>query len=384
MFSPKTGRASRPKTNNGRAGWHYLSIFAVVVLALAGLAACADADSDDSSSDNEQSSGTENEAATTDESGENDDRISVAVTMPFMPSMVDAVGGDLVEIESIVPEGTDAHSYQPSPGDAQLIADADIIFVNGSGLEEFLDDLIESAGNVEAPVIELADGLAQGDSGTEDHDHDEHDESEGDDHDHEDEVHEDEHHDDDGDHDEAEGDDHEHDHEYEGGNPHFWLNPEFGIHYVENIADGLSAIDPDNEDTYRENADSYIAEIEEFDDWAQEQMAEIPDENRSMVTFHDAFPHFAEHYDLEIVGVVISSPGREPGAQEIAQLADEIQDVGVPAVFIEPQFNPSTAESIADEAGVETVVIYSDTPPEGAGYLEMMELNVENVVEGLN
>jgi manganese/iron transport system substrate-binding protein len=153
---------------------------------------------------------------------------------------------------------------------------------------------------------------------------------------------------------------------------------------VENIYEGLAEVDPDNDEEYRSNADDYIAEIEEFDDWAQEEMAGIPDENRYMVTFHDAFPYFAEHYNLEVVGVVVASPGREPGAQELARLSDEIQEVGVPAVFIEPQFDPSLAEAIADEAGVETLMIYSDTPPEGVGYLEMMELNIESVVEGLS
>ncbi|TVR71954.1 MAG: zinc ABC transporter substrate-binding protein, partial [Sphaerobacteraceae bacterium] len=227
------------------------------------------------------------------------------------------------------------------------------------------------------------------DHGDDHHHDDDHADDHGDDHHHDDDHADDHHHDDDhaddhGDDHHHDDDHHDHDHDYPYGNPHFWLSPVFGIHYVENIYEGLAEIDPDNEADYRSNADDYIAEIEAFDEWAQEEMAEIPDENRFMVTFHDAFPYFADHYDLEVVGVVVVSPGREPGAQELAQLADEIQEVGVPAVFIEPQFNPSLAEAIADEAGVETLMIYSDTPPEGAGYLEMMELNIEAVVEGLS
>ncbi len=91
-----------------------------------------------------------------------------------------------------------------------------------------------------------------------------------------------------------------------------------------------------------------------------------------------------EHFGLEIVGVVITSPGREPGAQEIARLAEEISAAGVPAVFVEPQFNPELAETIADEAGVTTSEIYSDSAPEGVGYPEMMRMNVERVVEGMS
>jgi zinc transport system substrate-binding protein len=423
----------------------HLNIIFAMFLALAALAACADTGDDDTGDTADDSTA---QPATSDETDdaddavadENGDPLNVVVTMPFMPSMVDAVGGEHVEIESIVPQGVDAHTYQPTPGDAQMIADADIIFVNGLGLEEFLEGLIESAGGVDAPVYELADGLQDegietdghhhdddddyaddhhhDDDHADDHHHDDdyaddhhHDDNHADDHHHDDDYADDHHHDDDyaddhhhddddhaddhhhdddyaddhhHDDDHADDDHHDHDHDYPYGNPHFWLNPEFGIHYVENIADGLAEVDSDNEETYRSNADDFIAEIEAFDEWAQEEMAQIPEDNRYMVTFHDAFPYFAEHYNLEIVGVVVTSPGREPGAQEIARLADEIVEVGVPAVFIEPQFNPSMAEAIADEAGVEVHTIYSDTPPEDAGYLEMMELNVERIVEGLS
>jgi zinc/manganese transport system substrate-binding protein len=407
----------------------YLNVIFAMFLALAAMAACAD--SGDDTSDTAGDS-TDQPAATdqsddsvdaddvvVDESGE---PLNVVVSMPFMPSMVDSVGGEHVEVESIVPKGVDAHTYQPTPGDAQLIADADIIFVNGLGLEEFLEGLIESAGGVDAPVYELANGLQDegidsnghhhdddyaddhhhDDDHADDHHHDDdyaddhhhdddhvddhhHDDDHVDDHHHDDDYADDHHHDDDHHDDEhADDDHHDHDHDYPYGNPHFWLDPAFGIHYVENMVEGLVEVDPANEDDYRSNADDFIAEIEAFDEWAQEEMATIPDENRFMVTFHDAFPYFAGHYNLEIVGVVVTSPGREPGAQEIARLADEIGEVGVPAVFIEPQFNPSMAEAIAAEAGVEVHTIYSDTPPEDAGYLEMMELNVERVVEGLS
>jgi manganese/iron transport system substrate-binding protein len=344
------------------------SYIAVFILLMAGLAACAaenDGDSDDSG----------------DAQSGDDDRLSIAVSMPFLPSLVTAVTGDLADVESIVPQGADAHTYQPSPGDAQLIAEADLIITNGMGLEEFLDDLIESAGGVDVPVIALADELESeaieyGDGHEHEHHDDEH-------------AHEDEHHDDEHEHEEEHEHDHhddgdEHDHDHVGANPHFWLDPAFGVRYIERIAEEVSAIDPDNAGQYEENAAAYIAEIEEFDEWAMEQMAAIPDENRKMVTFHDAFPYFAEHYDLEVVGVVVRSPGREPGAQEVAQLADQIREVGVPAVFVEPQFNPQLAEAIADEAGVEVRMLYSDSPAEGDGYLEMMRANVENVVEGLS
>lgn len=370
----ETAKGSRAFTH--RSGWVYLSIIFAVVLAFAALAACTDSgngeitDSTDDST--EEPNGTDDDENNDDAAvEENSEALDVVVTMPFMHSMVEAVGAEYVSIESIVPRGSDAHTYQPSPGDAQLIADADVIFSNGLGLEEFLDDLVESAGGVDTPQYELADGLQDAANDSDDHHHDDG---------HADDDHSDDHNDDDADN----GDDDQHDHDYSDGNPHLWLDPSYAIHYVEHIHDGLADSDPSNASVYRDNADKFIEEIEAFDEWAQEEMAQIPDANRYLVTFHDAFPYFANHYDLEVIGVVVTSPGREPGAQEIAQLADEIRDVGVPAIFIEPQFNPSLAESIADEAGVEVHTIYSDTPPEDAGYLDMMELNVERVVEGLS
>jgi ABC-type Zn uptake system ZnuABC Zn-binding protein ZnuA len=406
-----------------RRGWISFNLVAAIFLATAALAACTDEDRQDSAAGNPTSTSQTAGSATNSEIDA--EPLNVVVTMPFFPSMVETVGGERVEVQSIVPPGVDAHTYQPSPGDARMIADADLIFVNGLGLEGFLDDLIESAGGVDAPIIVLADGLQEYGIETDGHHHHDddghhheddghhhddddyhhadddhhHDDDHGHGHDDDDNHHADDHghgHEDDDDHHHDDnghghdddhhhhGDDHHHDHDYPYGNPHFWLSPEFGIHYAERISEGLIEKDPENEAFYRSNADGYISEIEEFDEWAREEMGKIPETNRKMVTFHDAFPYFADHYGLEVVGVVISSPGRDPGARELAQLADEIRDAGVPAVFIEPQFNPQLAEAIADEAGVSTQLIYSDTPPEGVGYLEMMRLNVESVVKGLS
>jgi manganese/iron transport system substrate-binding protein len=368
-----------------RPGRFYVNFIAAFFLTIAALAACGD---DNGTNDDATASQTPTPQTSGAATGDAAEPLNVVVSLPFFPSMVEAVGGERVDVRSIVPQGVDAHTYQPSPSDARAIADADLIFVNGLGLEEWLEGLIESAGGVDAPVIELADGLQDYGIETDGHHHDDdgaH--HEDDDHHHADDDHhhgDDDHHHEDDDHHHDGDDHHDHAHDFEYGNPHFWLSPAFGIHYVERIAEGLAEKDPDNEDSYRTNANDYIAEIEEFDEWAKGEMTQIPEENRKMVTFHDAFPYFAEHYDLEVVGVVVRSPGREPGAQELAQLVDDIRDVGVPAVFIEPQFNPQLAEVIADEAGVTTQLIYSDTPPEGVGYLEMMRLNVESVVEGLS
>ncbi len=272
-------------------------------------------------------------------------QIRVVVSLPVFVSLAEAVGGDRVQVSSIVPAGTDPHTYQPTPRDARALADAQVIFVNGLGLEEWLSDLIASASSG-ARVVELAEGLQaiQDKPGQATP---------------------------------------EPEHVHEAGNPHLWLDPDYAVEYVRRIAQSLEEIDPDGAATYRANAERYIAEIQEFDAWAKGQVEQIPPERRKLVTFHDAFPYFAEHYGLELAGVIVLSPGRDPSPQELAQLVDLIQRQGVPAIFTEPQFNPKLAETLAREAGVEVLELYSDTPPASEDYIGMMRRNIEHIVEGL-
>lgn len=268
----------------------------------------------------------------------------VAVSLPIFVSLVEAVGGERVTVTSIVPVGADPHTYQPTPSNVQAVADAGLVFVNGAGLEDWLQPLLVAAGGTKIPVYELAEGLQT--------------------------IEEDAHAADAG-------------HDHAEGNPHLWLDPFNAISYVRQIAYRLSERDPDGAAEYKANADRYVAEIEEFDRWAKEQIARIPPDRRKLVTFHDAYPYFAAHYGLELVGVILPNPGREPSPREMAQLVDTIREQQVPAIFIEPQFNPRLAERIAQEAGARTYLLYSDSPPEGGGYLDMMRANIEQLVEGL-
>ncbi len=283
-------------------------------------------------------------------------QVRVVVSLPVFISLVEAVGGDRVRVSSLVPAGTDPHTYQPTPRDAQALAEADVVFVNGLGLEGWLGDLITAAGSG-APVVELAEGLQT--------------------------IPEEPHQ---GTPETTPGQSTpqgEHTHEHGAGNPHLWLDPDYAIEYVRRIAQSLEEVDSGGASTYQTNAERYIAEIQAFDAWAKGQVQRIPPARRKLVTFHDAFPYFAEHYGLELVGVIVLSPGREPSPQELAQLVDLIRQQGVPAIFTEPQFNPKLAETLARETGVKVLELYSDTPPTGEDYIGMMRRNVEHVVEGL-
>jgi manganese/iron transport system substrate-binding protein len=277
-------------------------------------------------------------------------RIVVVTSLPLFATMVEAVGGDLVAVSAVLPPGTDPHTYQPAPRDVAKLAQAALVVYNGGDLDPWMERQLEAVGSW-ARVVALSAGLEPPPGIEAGHEH------------------------------EHEGTP-EAEHE-QGVNPHFWLDPDFGIVYVERIAEALAEVDPAHAETYRANAERYIQEIRAFDEWAKGQIATIPPERRKLVTFHDAFPYFAAHYGLELVGVVILSPGREPSPQEVAQLVERIRQEGVPTIFVEPQFNPKLAQTIAQEAGVRVLELYSDAAPAGLDYLGMMRQNVTNVVEGL-
>jgi len=281
--------------------------------------------------------------------------------------LVRQVGGDRVDAFSVVPPGADPHTYQPTPRDVQALQGARLAFWNGLGLDDTAAELVAEQQLPGLRVVVLSAGIEPMMGGDHD-DHDAHDDHEG--HDHED----------------GDGDAHddEHGHAHADGNPHLWLDPAYAIRYVEVIRDALVEADPASADTFRANATAYIAEINALDTWAKGEMATIPAERRKLVTFHDAFPYFAEHYGLEMVGVVLKSPGREPSAQEVAALVTEMKQHQIPTVFAEPQFNARILDLAAKDAGVQVKRLYSDAfDDQVKTYLDLMRFNVTSVVEGL-
>lgn len=182
---------------------------------------------------------------------------------------------------------------------------------------------------------------------------------------------------------------HAENHHHEG-DPHFWLDPNMVIKYVENIRDGLSKVDPDGRETYAQNAAQYIEELNELDKWIQSQVEQIPVERRVLVTDHDTMGYFADQYGFTVTGAIIPSfsTGASPSAQELADLIDQIQDTGASAIFLDVAANPKLAEQIAGETGVTVVSdlhTHSVTASGGdaPSYLEMMRHNTRRIVEAL-
>ena len=262
--------------------------------------------------------------------------IRVAVSLEIFADMVRNVAGDHADVQALLPSGADTHTYELPPNRVARVARADITFINGLGLEEASEDVLRNSAS--GPVIELADGLPVLDAGDED--------------------------------------------DQSGGNPHLWLNVQLAARYVETIRDALIELDPVGRADYQSNAKAYLDELAVLDEEFVVAVEAIPAENRKLVTFHDAYPYMAERYGLEVIAVVIRSPGQEPSAQAIADLVRDIE--GLPAVFKEPQFNAEVLELAAEDTGVQVLDLLSDAYVDGVdSYVELMRFNMNQLLEGL-
>lgn len=285
-----------------------------------------------------------------------DGTVNVLASTSFLADIAQNVAGDRVKVESLLPLGVDPHSYQAAPSDVAKITESNVLILNGVEYEHFIEPLLENAGG-ERLVIEATTGLTP-------HEMEEH--AEGEEH-------------------AAEGEELAH----EAGDPHMWLDPNLVITYVENIRDGLSEADPAGAETYKANADAYIAQLNELDAFIKEQVESIPAERRLLVTNHDALGYFAERYGFEVVDTIVVSFSTEASAsaQEIAATIESIKASGAPAIFLGEVENPVLADQIAAETGAKVVSsLYLETLTDGAPaatYIEMMKYNVTQIVEGL-
>ena len=169
-----------------------------------------------------------------------------------------------------------------------------------------------------------------------------------------------------------------HDHGPEGGDPHFWLNPRMSVHYVNQIANGLVAADPDGAAVYLDNAAAYIEELEELDAHIADAIGSIPAAHRVLITFHDAYGYFGARYDVEVLGFV-GSHGGEVSPDDIAGVLELVENRGLPAVFAEPQFSGDALEQVARDTGIQIGIIRSLPDDEYPDYLSMMRANADEL-----
>lgn len=286
--------------------------------------------------------------------------INVIATTSIIADLVKNVGGNRVNVRTLLTPGTDPHTYTPTPSDVQAIAESQIVFENGLGLEAWLSETTENAGG-ERPTIAVSDGIAP---------------IEGAEAEHADES--------------PAASVEEHGHDEHGADPHMWFDVQNTIRYVENIRDGLKRIDAANAATYDANTAVYIEQLKQLDAEIMTLVESVPTERRKLITNHDTFGYFARRYGFEVVGNVFEgvSTEQEPSAQQIAQLVKLIKEQQVPAVFTENTVNPRLAEQVAAEAGVNVVTtLYTDALGEpgsaGATYIDMMRYDAQQIVAAL-
>lgn len=318
------------------------------------------------------------------------ERIQVIASFSILADMVENVGGEHVEVTSLVGPDSDTHVYSPSPGDARALADADLVVFNGLRFEGWMERLIDSS-DYAGPLVVTSEGVdqldypghapdrAHGHDGHDDHDHDHDDDDHGhddDDHGHGDDDHEDHDHEDEG-HD---------DHDHGDQDPHAWQDLALGQVYVVNIRDGLIEADPDNAEAYEANAERYINEIEATGDEIRELLTEIP-ASTSVITGHDSFGYFSQAYGLRFLSPVGLSSEAEPSAADMARLIDVIREQNVQALFHENMTSPAVINQLAEETGLPVAgTLYADAlaaEGEASSYLGMMRHNARTLHDAL-
>ncbi|MDB9494084.1 zinc ABC transporter substrate-binding protein [Spirulina subsalsa CS-330] len=268
----------------------------------------------------------------------------VVTTSTILADLTAEVGGDEIELISILQPGDDPHIYEPVPRDTVALEEADLILYNGYQLEPALIRLIEGVGT-QVPrfaVGEVVEPLALNDEGQRVPD------------------------------------------------PHVWGDAENAIAMVAAIRDQLIALSPDDADLFTANADRLTAELQDLDAWITAQIASIPPAQRQLVTTHDAFAYYVAAYDLTMLGTLIGiSTEEQPSAQTVKALSDAIRAAGVPAIFAETTINDSLIQAVATEAQVTLAdqPLYSDSlgapGSNGDSYIKMLVANTEAIATAL-
>lgn len=250
--------------------------------------------------------------------------LAVVASFSILADMVHQIGGPYVTVKSLVGPDGDAHAYMPSPADAQAVAGANLVVVNGLGFEGWFDRLVQ-ASNTKALVVVASQGIAprrmesHGESGQ----------------------------------------------AGEGGHwildPHAWLDLTNAQSYVAVIAQALSKADPAHAADYAANGRAYGLRLADLDAWARRELGAIPAERRRAITSHDAFGYFAHAYGIEFLAPQSGSAQSEPTPKDMARLVDQMKSQHIRAVFMENMTNPRLAEQIAkDTGGVFGGTLYPD------------------------
>ncbi len=261
-------------------------------------------------------------------------RLRVVTTIGVLADWVRQVGGDRVEVTSLLSGNESPHTYEIRPADVKRVADARILFKVGLGMEEWLDPAIQNSGNKTLVVVDAATGLT----------------------------------------DIVQGDEHD-----RSGNPHIWLDPEYAKVGIKNLVTELVKLDPKGESLYRKREAAYLVRLDSLSAAISAEFAGLRD--RRLITYHDAWPYFARRFGLDIVATVEPIPGQEPSAKELARLVDFIRGEHIKVITTEPQLPSALPEMLAHETGAKIVVL-NPLEYEG-GYIAAMGASAKALSDGL-
>lgn len=266
--------------------------------------------------------------------------LSVVTTTTVFSDLVQNVGGNRISVHSLVPKGGDVHTFDPSPSDAAALSGARLVVMNGLGLDDWLVSFMQNTGHTDIPIIRLGESLTDVEYIASN-----------------------------------EGD----------ANPHLWMDVTYAREYVDRIRLKLVEIDPAGQSVYDANAAAYDAQLASLDDYVKAKLATIPEADRKLVAFHDAFPYYARTYGIDIVGVIVPAPGQDPSAGEIADLINAIESSGVKLILSEVQLPDQLAREIAADTGARIESdLYTDTLTDTVPtYDQMIRWDTDKIVAGL-
>ena len=275
------------------------------------------------------------------------DRLKVIASFSILGDLVKNVGGDRVEVATLVGPNGNAHVYAPSPGDAKKVADAKLVFVNGLGFEGWLERLVKASGT-KAPIVIATKGIKPL---------------------------------------ERSGD-HDHDHDHGRADPHAWQSVANAKIYVANIRDALIAADPAGKDAYFANAAAYLAKLDALEREVREVIAKIPADRRRVITSHSAFGYFQNAYGVNFIAPQGVSTEAEASAKDVAAIIAQIKKQKAAAVFLENVTDPRLVEQIARETGAKVGgTLYSDALTDDKGgatsYIDLIRHNLRQLTSAL-
>lgn len=282
--------------------------------------------------------------------------VKAVASFSILGDLVQQVGGDRVAVNVLVGPGSDAHVFQPTPSQAKLVGQAQIVFSNGLGFEGWMSRLLNTAAYKGRHVV-ASQGIKPIQTEA-DHGHDDHKK------------------------------DGKHGHHHEEADPHAWQSVPNVIAYVGNIAKGLCEADATGCDQYQKNAGAYIAQLKTLDADIKAAWAPIPAAQRKVITSHDAFGYYAKAYGVKFLAAQGVSTESEASAKGVAQLVRQIQKEKIKALFVESISDPRLIAQIGRETGVKPAgELFSDSLSDDKGpaasYVAMMRANTTALTQAI-